>query len=193
MWKLFASFIPGGQIVAIADTVLSAIVAAFKAACAFFKALCKSAVELARNPGAWLAVAVVAAFSVAGGIGWERKRSEHLVKRADGQRLTAIKLLQERTEELDAAQKDLEKWKGRLNEQERMAAEAESTHERLAAEARVRLEKAESEARAALARIKRAERVRDGVGAGGAQGAKVGPQDTAGSGLPSLSKLFGGG
>jgi hypothetical protein len=98
----------------------------------------------------------------------------HLVKTANAERLKV-------EQQLAAARMENEQWKGRLDDQEKRAADA--------LEARKKAE-ADAKARARRAAAERAKRLRDGTGAGAE---KAGPQKAAGPGLLGLPALFGGG
>jgi hypothetical protein len=178
LWKLLAWVIPGAQPIALVDTILSFLGAAAKGIAAFIKAFFKSAAEVLQHPGTWIAIGVAVLIALAGGIKLGKEWDEHLVERADGQRLTAIKLLDERTQERDALQKERNQWEGRLNEQEKRASEAEKAGKL-----------AEDKVRAAIAARDRAQRLLQPPSGN----TKAGPAPAAGPGLPSLQKLFGGG
>jgi len=177
-WKALAWVIPGAQPFALGATILDALSAALKAVVAFIKAFFKSAAEVLQHPGTWIAIGVAVLVALAGGIKLGKEWDEHLVERADGQRLAAFKILEERTKERDALQKERNQWKDRLDEQEKRAEEAEKAGKL-----------AEDKVRAAIAARDRAQRLLQPPSGN----TKAGPAPAAGPGLPSLQKLFGGG
>jgi hypothetical protein len=172
---LAAWLIPGGPILSALATVAGAVL---RLLAWLLRTGLDGLTKMLANPATFITAGLCVLIALGCGIRLGKAWDHHLVAAAARRVESAEAALAQRTQDLVDTQDTLAQWKGRLDEQQRRAQEAETA--RAAAEGKVA---------GALAARDRLKRLLGGTGAD----AKAGPKAAAGPGLPGLQAIFGAG